>query len=138
MLSEEKIKKMIRLSDYENGFGSTDLSRVHYDKADYIRLQALRTGGAVVLAFLLAALLAGLYYLDDLMYQTFSLQWKVILPLAVVILVVTIIFAVSVTCIRASKQYEESRVRAREYYTTLQELIQIYEKEEQGQEEEAE
>ena len=138
LLSEEKIKKMIRLSDYENGFGSTDLRRVHYDKVDYIRLQVLRTVGAVVLALLLVAMLVGMYYLDDLMYQTFSVRWKSILPLAAGIFAVTVLFAVSVTWIRASRLYEESRVRAREYYTTLQELIQIYEKEEQGQEEETE
>lgn len=138
LLSEEKIKKMIRLSDYENGFGSTDLRRVHYDKVDYVRLQALRTAGSVFVALILISLLAGMYYLDDLLYQTFSIRWEHFIPATAAVILSVVVFSIIVTCIKAARAYEESRVRAREYYTTLQELIQIYEKEEQGQEEEAE
>lgn len=64
MLKEEKIRKMIRLSDYENGQGSTDLKRTHYTKADYIRLQLLKTAVAVATAGFLVFLLVAMCHLD--------------------------------------------------------------------------
>lgn len=136
MLSTERIKKMIRLSDYENGLGSTDLSRVHYDKADYIRLQALHTAGAVLTSYVLVVVLVAMYYLDDLLYQTISVSWGIVLPFALTAAVGILVFAVVVSCVRASAAYDESKLRSEEYYATLQELMQLYEKEEQGQEEE--
>ena len=50
VLSEEKIKKMIRLSGYENGLGSVDLRRTRYMKMDYVRLQVIKTVLSVIVA----------------------------------------------------------------------------------------
>ena len=61
MLSEEKIKKMIRLSDYENGQGSTDLKRTGYLKMDYIRLKVLGTFVSVTVAAFLVIVLIVMY-----------------------------------------------------------------------------
>ena len=56
MLSEEKIKKMIRLSGYENGLGSVDLRRTRYMKMDYVRLQVIKTVLSVIVAGCLLSL----------------------------------------------------------------------------------
>ena len=57
MLSEERIRKMIRLADYEKGIGSSDLKRTHYWRMDYVRMQILKTILAVFVAFVLGILL---------------------------------------------------------------------------------
>ena len=63
MLSEERIRKMIRLADYEKGIGSSDLKRTHYWRMDYVRMQILKTILAVFVAFVLGILLShGLRY----------------------------------------------------------------------------
>ena len=68
MLSEEKIKKMIRLSDYENGLGSMDLRRTNYRKSDFVRLQALKTVLSVTVAVFLSACLFALYHINEILY----------------------------------------------------------------------
>ena len=98
MLSEERIRKMIRLADYEKGIGSSDLKRTHYWRMDYVRMQILKTILAVFVAFVLGILLS-------------------------------VIFTARI----AGRAYDESRARVKEYYVTLMELEELYEKE--GEEE---
>ena len=76
MLSEEKIKKMIRLSDYENGQGSTDLKRVRYLKMDYVRLQILKTVASVLLAFLLILGIVAVYHVDYILQNALALPLR--------------------------------------------------------------
>ena len=99
MLSEERIRKMIRLADYEKGIGSSDLKRTHYWRMDYVRMQILKTILAVFVAFVVA------------------------------VEILFVIFTVRI----AGRAYDESRARVKEYYVTLMELEELYEKE--GEEE---
>lgn len=131
MLSEERIKKMIRLSDYENGSGSTDLKRIRYGKMDYVRLQMIKTFFAVLLAGMLAVLLLVLYHADYIMQHMPKLPYALYMTVGGGILLVLEGTAEAVTWRMASRQYEESGVRAREYYVTLQELLELYDTEEQ-------
>ncbi len=135
MLSEERIKKMIRLSEYETGLGSTDLIRVKYRKMDYVRFQVLKTFVAVLAAFGLAVGMAALYYVDYIMQNALLLPMKSLLIKGGIILFVILLVALPVTWRVAMRDYEDSHNRAAEYYTTLQELIALYKEEEQGQEE---
>lgn len=136
MLSEDKIKKMIRLSDYENGLGSMDFRRTHYLKTDYVRLQVIKTVLSITVAVFLTVFLIGLYQYDDIMYRTFLLPWRRWLMFGGVTWGLLLIAGVAVTVIRAARLYDESLVRVKEYHTTLQELLELYEEEQQGQEEE--
>ena len=131
MLREEKIRKMIRLSDYENGQGSTDLKRTHYTKADYVRLQLLKTAVAVATAGFLLLLLVAMCHLDYWMVHFFVIPFRRIMIPAGVGLVLTEVVALVVTGRMAKRQYEEAALRVREYDATLQELLALYEEEEQ-------
>ena len=53
MLNEEKIRKMIRLSEYEQGVGKRDLARVSLLKMDYVRLSVLKTLVSVIISAVL-------------------------------------------------------------------------------------
>ena len=120
MLSEERIRKMIRLADYEKGIGSSDLKRTHYWRMDYVRMQILKTILAVFVAFVLGILLSVLYHMDYVMQHVWELPYRPIL---------FVIFTVRI----AGRAYDESRARVKEYYVTLMELEELYEKE--GEEE---
>ncbi len=135
MLSEEKIKKMIRLSEYENGQGSTDLKRVCYQKADYVRSQILKTAVSVVLAAFFIWVLLALYHVDYILANALELPFGRIAAWTLCCVTVAVIISSIVTWNIAVRQYEESSLRAKEYYATLQELLLLYEKEESGQEE---
>ncbi len=131
MLSEEKIKKMIRLSEYETGQGSTDLRRMRYLKMDYVRLQVIKTAASVFLAFLLILLVVVLYYQDYIMMNALSLPVREIVLWGGAAFCAVCAVSAVITCRVAVRNYEESRVRAKEYYVTLQELLLLYEKERQ-------
>ncbi len=135
MLSEEKIKKMIRLSDYENGQGSTDLKRVRYLKMDYVRLQVLKTVASVLLAFLLILGIVAVYNVDYILQNALALPLRKIALIGGGGVAAVCLVSIIVTCRIASKEYDESRSRAGEYEQTLHELMKIYDKEAQGQEE---
>ena len=135
MLSEEKIKKMIRLAEYEKGQGSTDLKRVRYLRADYVRLKVHRAiASVIVAAFLILLLIAG-YHTDFILQNALSMP---LLPAGAWALGCTAagcVAAAILTGRAAARQYDESAVRAGEYRATLQELLALYEREESGQEE---
>jgi len=133
MLSEEKIKKMIRLSDYETGQGRIDLKRVRYLKMDYVRLQVLKTIVSVLLAFLLILGIITIYNIDYVLQNALALPLHAVAFYGGAGVVMVCIVSIIVTCRIASREYEESRVRAGEYESTLRELMEIYEKEDQGE-----
>lgn len=133
MLSEERIRKMIRLADYEDGIGSSDLKRTHYWRMDYVRLQILKTVIAVFVAFLLGVFLCILYHMDYVMQHVWELPYRTILIYGGLLFVVMEIVFVVLTIRIAGREYDESKARVKEYYLTLQELENIYEKE--GEEE---
>lgn len=136
MLSEDRIRKMIRLSDYEKGLGGTDLKRTRYWKMDYVRLQILKTFLAVLVSVMLIFVLIALYNLEYVMQHVLELPYREILLYGGLGLVLAEATAIVVTIRLAGREYEESKSRVKEYYTTLRELETLYE-EEEGQEEES-
>ena len=134
LLSEERIRKMIRLSDYENGLGSTDLKRTHYWRMDYVRLQLLKTILAVLVSFVLVFVLMALYHLEYVLQHVLELPYREILLYGGIAAAVTVIVALFVTARLAGREYDESKSRVKEYYATLRELEGLYEEEEEQEE----
>lgn len=134
MLSEERIRKMIRLSDYENGLGSTDLKRTHYWRMDYVRLQLLKTVLAILASFVLVFVLIALYHLEYVLQHVLELPYREILFYGGIAVGVAVIVALLVTARLAGREYDESSLRVKEYYATLRELTALYEEEEQQEE----
>ena len=137
MLSEEKIKKMIRLSDYEKGQGSIDLERTKFMKMDYVRLQVIRTTLSVAVSSGLALCLVILYHLEYVMTNALILPYRTYALVGGAVFLALEALAVFITCRISSQKYEESKVRVKEYFVTLNELLDLYEREEQGQEDNA-
>ena len=135
MLSEEKLKKMIRLAEYEQGIGSTDLKRVSYIKADYVRIRLLKSIVSVVVAAFLTVGLIAVLKMEYILRNALSLPFgKIALVVGGAFFIFLIVTGV-ISCYMSAKAYDESELRAREYFKTLQELSDLYENEEQGQEE---
>lgn len=134
MLSEERIRKMIRLSEFETGQGGTDLKRLHYKKMDYVRVQLLKTGIYVAIACLLTVVLVVMYRMEYWVKNLFELPYRQMFIWFGVGFILCEIIALIVTGRIASIKYEESKLRVKEYDVTLRELLELYEDEE-GQEE---
>ena len=135
MLSEERIKKMIRLSDYEAGWGEVDLRRARYRRQDYVHLQVLRTVAGMIAASILILGMVIVYYIDRIPWKTYVSEgfftWNRLLVIAGVLAVWLILLgiAVFVTGERSRKEYDESMLRVNEYEQTLEDLLRLYEAE---------
>lgn len=130
MLSEEKIKLMIRLSDYEQNIGRADLEKTKYYKLDYIRIQILKTLVSVTAAVVLIVLLIGMYHMEYIITNALSLDYAGIAKYFLVIYLLLLCLFSLVTVSVSSVQYEAAKKRVKEYYSTLQELIDYYDREE--------
>ena len=130
MLNEEKIRKMIRLSEYEQGVGKRDLARVSLLKMDYVRLSVLKTLVSVIISAVLFLGLLTVYHMEYILKNALSLPYMQLALWGGISFGVVVLVSILVTLKMASRQYEES---AREYYETLEELKKLNE-EEQGQE----
>jgi hypothetical protein len=133
VLNEEKIRKMIRLSEYEQGVGKRDLARVSLLKMDYIRLSALKTLVSVIISAVFFLGLLTVYHMEYILKNALSLPYMQLALWGGISFGVVVLVSILVTLKMASRQYEESALRAREYYETLEELKKLNE-EEQGQE----
>ena len=136
MLNEEKLRLMIRLADYEQNQGKEDLERTKYFKLDYIRFQIMKTLVSVTGAVFLVVLLIGMYHMEYLITNALELDYGTIARYFLVIYLLLLCLFSFVTISVATIQYERSKGRVKEYYSTLQELIAYYEAEEEGDKEE--
>ncbi len=131
MLSEEKIRIMIRLSDYEQNIGKTDFERTRYFKLDYIRMQILKTLVSVSAAVFLVVLLIGMYHMEYIITNALVIDYAGIARYFIVLYILLLLLFTFVTVSVSSVQYEASKSRVKEYYAALQELIGYYDREEQ-------
>ncbi len=130
MLSEERIRLMIRLADYEQNQGRTDLERTKYYKMDYIRFQILKTLVSVTGAVFLALLTVGMYYMEYIITNALDLDYAGMGRYFLLIYLLLLLLFTFVTVSVSTVQYEASKGRVKEYYATLQELLDAFEREE--------
>lgn len=131
MLSEEKIRIMIRLSDYEQNKGKIDLERTRYFKLDYIRMQILKTLVSVSAAVFLVVLLVGLYHMEYIITNALVIDYTGMARYFLILYILLLLLFTFVTVSVSSVQYEASKSRVKEYYAALQELIGYYDREDQ-------
>lgn len=136
MLSEKKIRLMIRLADYEQNQGKIDLERTKYFKLDYIRYEILKTLISVTSAVVLILLLIGMYHLEFLITNALELNYAWIARYFLISYILLLFLFSLVTISVSSVRYEASKKRVKEYYSTIQELISFYKEEEEGNKEE--
>lgn len=132
MLSEKKIKLMIRLADYEQNQGKIDLERTKYYKLDYIRYQILKTLLSVMGAVFLVIMLISMYNMEFIITNALELDYAGMARYFLVIYILLLCLFSFVTISVSSIRYETSKNRVKEYYSTLQDLLAYYEEEEEG------
>ncbi len=130
MLSEEKLRLMIRLSNYESGQGKKDLYRTSFYRSDYIHLQVLKTVVAVTISLVLMLVFAMLYRADYLLTNVVSLNYPRIISMVVLIYLLLIFSFIGITIHTATHEYEESRKRVKIYQDTIDDLMNYYDEEE--------
>lgn len=129
MIDPKKIRLMTKLAIYEKQEGQEDISIGKYYRADYVRMNILKTILAVTFGYLLLVLMIVIYHLEFLLDKALVLNYALLgrkLLGYYLFLLVGYIGAVGVGC---TVSYAHSRERLAKYYKMLGRLKKMEEQE---------
>lgn len=129
MIDPKKIRLMTKLAIYEKQEGEEDISIGKYYRADYVRMNILKTILAVTFGYLLLLLMIVIYHseflLDNALVLNYSLIGRKLLGYYLFLLAVYI----GAVGVGYTVSYTRSRERLAKYYKMLGKLKKIEEQE---------
>ncbi|MGI6095838.1 MAG: hypothetical protein ACOYBL_10480 [Lachnospiraceae bacterium] len=131
MLDEERIRHMIKLASYEAEKGREEIKISRYYRSDYLGLALIRNFFSVSIAyFLIVAVIVGYeteYLLDNIhrMDLVSLAVWLIAGYVAIIVLYSVI------TYIYYSVKYAKAKKNVRGYYSELNKLTKMYEKQDE-------
>ncbi len=129
MIDEKKTRLMTKLTIYAKHDGKEDIDMARYYKADYVRLEVIKTILGVTLGSVLILAIIAIYYseflLDNALFMNYKALGKVILGYYLALLTIYI----GITVIAYSIKYTKSRERLSKFYRSLGKLKKLEEKE---------
>lgn len=130
MISEEKVKIMTSLAQYEKKEGTGDLRINRYSCGDYVRMETMKVGVALVVALLLLTGIIVIFHMEDVI--SMMRKGTIAVPAILILICFGIIFFCYVKSARrrAEKRYNEAMVRIKAYERQLEKLLEVYEEEE--------
>ncbi|MFR6260924.1 MAG: hypothetical protein ACLUMF_09165 [Anaerostipes caccae] len=130
MISEEKVKIMTSLAQYEKKEGTGDLRINRYSCGDYVRMETMKVGVALVVALLLLTGIIVIFRMEDVI--SMMRKGTIAVPAILILICFEILFFcyVKSTRRRAEKRYNEAMVRIKAYERQLEKLLEVYEEEE--------
>ena len=130
MISEEKVKIMTSLAQYEKKEGTGDLRINRYSCGDYVRMETMKVGVALVVALLLLTGIIVIFRMEDVI--SMMRKGTIAVPAILILICFGILFFCYVKCTRrrAEKRYNEAMVRIKAYERQLEKLLEVYEEEE--------
>ena len=131
MLNIRKTRLMTKLAIYEEGVGREDIKLSHYYKADYVRLQILKTILAVTFGYLLILALIILYKAEYLIAQAVNLDYHAIGVTVLAGYAILLTVYIAGATIGYSIKYDLSRGKLGKYFRMLKVVRKIYQEEEQ-------
>lgn len=130
MISEEKVKIMTSLVQYEKKEETGDLRINRYSCGDYVRMETMKVGVALVVALLLLTGIIVIFHMEDVI--SMMRKGTIAVPAIMILICFGIIFFCYVKSARrrAEKRYNEAMVRIKAYERQLEKLLEVYEEEE--------
>lgn len=130
MISEEKVKIMTSLAQYEKKEGVGDLRINRYSCSDYVRMETMKVGVALVVALILLIGIIVIFHIEDVI--SMMRKGTIAVPACLILICFGIIFFcyVKTTRMRAERRYNEAMVRIKAYERQLEKLLAVHEKEE--------
>ena len=130
MIHTKKTRLMTLCAIYEKHDGAEDLKIAKFFRADYIRLEVLKTILGITLGYIFILAMIIIYYLEFLIKNALRLNYKMLgmraLAVYILLLAFYIVFAVG----RYSYLYMKSHRRLGRYYKMLGRIKKIAEEQE--------
>ncbi len=136
MLSKKKIKIMFRMASYEQGVGKKDLNTVRFYKADYVRLNILKSVVCMTIAYALVLGLVIFYNIEYVIKNAVKLPYDSIGIKTLGIYIFLVVFYVFISLFVYSSRYGHARKRVQRYFKYLKYLSKYYENDGEEYEEE--
>lgn len=129
MIDLKKVRLMTRLAMYEKHEGQEDIQIGKYYKADYVRMNILKTILAVTIGSFLVLLMVIVYHLEFLLNQAMVLNYSLLFKWVLGYYLVILVIEVGITSIGYHIKYISSRGRLSGYYKRLGQLKKLEEEE---------
>ena len=130
MVNEERLRHMIKMSQFDTNDGKRCKPMTQYARKDYVSMRLLGSFVAGTIAYGLLLMLWVLYSMEELAGILSSLDILGALITLGVSYVVFILFYLGATYIVFNMKYTEGRRKVKKYYNSLKQVNQMYDREE--------
>lgn len=125
MINEEKIKLMTKMAIYESGQGKADTQISHYHKAQYIKIEVVKSMLINSVVYVCLVSVGLLLFLDQVIIKLNAGQHKKYIVLLIFGYVMFMLIEGFYSHSRASEKYDEAQPRIRQYRRDLNKLFHI-------------
>ncbi len=129
MIDPKKIRLMTKLAIYEKQEGQEDISIGKYYRADYVRMNILKTILAVTFGYLLLVLMIVIYHLEFLLDKALVLNYALLGKKLLGYYLFLLIGYIGAVGVGYTVSYARSRERLAKYYKMLGRLKKMEEQE---------
>lgn len=130
MVNEERLRHMIKLSQFDKNDDKSCKPMAQYARRDYVSLHLLGSFAAGSVSYVLLFGLWVLYSLEDLFEAINKMEIRQIAAVLVLSYAVFLLFYLSASYVIYNVKYTNGRGKVKKYYLSLKKVNQMYEREE--------
>lgn len=130
MVNEERLRHMIKMSEFDTNDGKRCKPMTQYARKDYVSMRLLGSFVTGTICYGLLLLLWGLYFMEELAGMLSSLDVQgALIALGVSYLVFMLLY-LGATYVIFNMKYTKGRRKVKNYYNSLKKVNQMYDREE--------
>lgn len=130
MVNEERLRHMIKLSQFDENDGKRCKPMTQYARKDYVSLQALISFVTGTISYALIFGLRALRSIDGLFEQLNKMEIHEAVMALVLSYAVFMLIYLGATYVIFNVKYTDGRRKVKKYYLSLKKVNQMYEREE--------
>lgn len=130
MVNEERLRHMIKLSQFDENDGKEYKPMTQYARKDYVSMQALISFVTGTISYALLFGLWALYSIDGLFEKINHMEIREGIMALVLSYLVFMVIYLGATYIIFNVKYTDGRRKVKKYYASLKKVNQMYQREE--------
>lgn len=125
MLNEDKVRLMTKMAIYEKRMGKKNLKMMDYFRGDYVSWNAIKTAMTVTIAYLLIVAGWGIYHLEELMENLYTMNIAELLKKIGINYVIILGLYVIIAYVVYNVKYSKAVNSLKRYRTNLKKAKQM-------------
>lgn len=119
MIDTRKVRRMTKMSIYEQKYGAADGRIMSYFRGDYLTRQALITFFCSTAAFFILALTYIIYHFETLLVEIYSMDIRMVVMRVLIAYLIFVGGMMILTVVIYNHRYTQARKRVAAYYRDL-------------------